>query len=350
MRAARYYSPGDVRVEDVPEPKVGARQVKLRVTRNGICGSDLHEYYGQPMMVPTSAPHALTGVQAPVILGHECGGVVVDVGDGVEGITVGTLVAVEPIKRCAVCAQCIGGRYNLCSNMAFHGFSTGGGGLAEFTVVDQNMTHQLPQGFTAEQSALIEPLAVSYHAVRRSAVQRGQIVAVHGAGPIGLGAVLALRHLGVDVIVSDPAPERRAIVESITDAKAVLDPASDDVVAAILDMTSGRGADATIDAAGVPSVMDAALFTTAKEGKIVLVAIPQQPLQLHAALLFMTEVDLRASTAYRGDFPLVIAAMAAGAYPTDGWITTIGLDDVISRGFEVLRGGNAMKILVDPSR
>lgn len=348
MRALRYYAPGDVRIEDVLEPEPGPGEVKIRIAYNGICGSDLHEYYEAPQMVPASAPHPETGVRAPVVLGHECGGTVVAVGDGVEDLAPGTMVTVEPIKRCGRCPDCLAGRYNFCDHMAFHGYSTGHGGLAEYTLASREMLHALPDGFTPEQSALIEPLAVAYHAVRRAEVTSGQTVAVHGAGPIGLGAALAARHLGAEVIVTDPSPARRAVVEALGDMT-VLDPTDGDPVVAIRDLTGGLGATASIDAAGVSPAFQAALASTAKAGRIVLVGVHHQPLQFPAIQLMMGEIDLRASSTYCGDFPFVIEAMASGAYPTDGWVTTIPLTSVVERGFEPLRAGDAMKILVDPS-
>ncbi len=349
MRAARYYGPGDVRIEEVAEPEAGPGQVKIQVAYNGICGSDLNEYYyAAPMMIPVAEPHPTTGVVAPVVLGHECGGVVVAVGDGVEDVEIGALVAVEPIKRCGVCPQCVAGRYNLCDAMAFNGFSTGQGGLAQYTVVDREMVHPLPAGSSPMQAALIEPLAVSFRAVRRAGIEGGDTVAVHGAGPIGVGAVLASRHLGADVVVTDPSKERRAIAEQLGGVT-VIDPTETDPIAAILDATGGRGADASIDAAGVSASFEVALVTTAKGGRIVLVAVHHAPLQLFTPLLLQGEIDLRVSTAYCGDFPAVIDAMQAGAYPLDGWVTTIPMSSLVEDGFEQLKAGRGVKILVDPT-
>ncbi|WP_262699550.1 MULTISPECIES: 2,3-butanediol dehydrogenase [Streptomyces] len=348
MRALRYHGPGDIRLEDVDEPEVGPGQVKLRIAYNGICGSDLHEYYTGPTMVPVSAPNPVTGVQAPVVIGHECGGTVVAVGEGVNDVTPGTLVAVEPIQRCGRCRECVAGRYNLCSRMAAFGYTTGYGGLAEYTVVDRVMVHPLPVGFSEQQSAVIEPLAVAYHAARRAEVLAGQTVVVHGAGPVGLGTALTARHFGAEVIVVDPSPNRRALVEALG-GTTVLDPGDGDLVAAIRDLTDGRGAEASIDAAGAASALRVAVESTAKEGSIVLVGVHHKPLELAAAPLMMGEIDVRFSMTYRGDFPLVIEAMAAGAYPLDGWVSTVPIGDAVEKGFEALRNGGAMKILVDPA-
>src|SRR6476619_2564570 len=114
MRAAVYHGRRDLRLEDVPEPVPQAGDVKLRVRYNGICGSDLHEYYAGPITTRASEPHPLTGVTNPVIFGHELCGEVVALGAGVEDLNVGDLVAVEPLETCGHCLACGSGRYNHC--------------------------------------------------------------------------------------------------------------------------------------------------------------------------------------------------------------------------------------------
>ena len=195
MRAALFYGRRDLRLADVPEPEPGAGELKLRVRYNGICGSDLLEYYDGPVTT-RNTPHPLTGVTNPVIMGHELCGEVVAVGAGVEDIAPGTLVAVEPVETCGECLYCGLGQYNHCPKLAIQGYNRAGG-LAEYTVVKRRMAHPLPAGVTALQGALIEPLAIAWHTVNRCAVSAGQLVAIHGAGPIGAGAFLTLKSRGV---------------------------------------------------------------------------------------------------------------------------------------------------------
>jgi (R,R)-butanediol dehydrogenase/meso-butanediol dehydrogenase/diacetyl reductase len=346
MRAARFYGVGDVRVEDVPEPEVGPRDVKVQVSFNGICGSDLHEFYEQPSMVPMT-PHPVSGVQAPVILGHEAGGRVVAVGDEVGDLAVGTLVAIEPIVACGTCPNCVSGEYNLCERMVFHGYSTHGGGLAEYTAVDRSMVHPMPASLTGMHAALVEPMAVAYHAVDRARVSDGDLAVVLGAGPIGLGAVFALQALGATVVVSEPSEERRAVAKALGVATAI-DPTRDDLAAAVGDLSNGRGARAAIDAAGSPKSFDAAMGIVGTHGTVVMVAVGHG-FELSSYSLMRGEKDLRGSVCYNNDFPRVIESMAAGHYPLEGWTTTIPLADIVERGFEPLRAGAATKVLVDPS-
>src|ERR1700733_2626477 len=248
MRAAVFYGRADLRLESVPEPEPGPHDVKLRVLYNGICGSDLHEIYDGPITT-RSTPHPPPRVQSPVSLGHELGGEVVALGAQVRDLSRGELISVEPFETCGRCLYCVSGQYNHCPLLALHGYNRAGGGLAEFTVVRRAMAHRLPAGMSAQQGALIEPLAIAWRTANRCQVQAGQTVAIHGAGPIGVGVFLTLRARGVETIIIDPSSGRRAVLAALG-ARTLLDPAACDVVAAIRDLTAGHGAHASVDAAG----------------------------------------------------------------------------------------------------
>ena len=186
MKAARFHGPGDIRIDDVPEPTVGPGQVKVDVDWCGICGTDLHEYLDGPIFIPPKgAPHPLTGEEMPVVMGHEFAGVVAEVGDGVTTVKEGDRVAVEPYDVCGECAACRAGRYNICRKLGFVGLDGQQGGFAERCVVDARWAHPLGD-IPTDLGALVEPLAVAYHAVRLSELQPGGTAAVFGSGPIGL--------------------------------------------------------------------------------------------------------------------------------------------------------------------
>jgi (R,R)-butanediol dehydrogenase/meso-butanediol dehydrogenase/diacetyl reductase len=346
MRAIVYHGREDVRFEEIPEPSPKPGEVKLRVLYNGICGSDLHEYYHGPLASRTT-PHPLTGVQNPVVLGHEFSGTVVELGKGVDDLNMGDLIAVEPIQTCGRCAWCRAGQYNHCPLGAIHGYNREGGGLAEFTVVPRSMAHKLPQGVTARHGALVEPMAVSYHAVARAQAKPGQTVVIHGAGPIGVGALLSLKAIGdIRVIISEPSPERRATVSRLG-ADQVLDPKNQNVVEAIRNLTDGRGADASIDAAGIPAAFKAAMASTAALGTLVVVAMHMEAFSFNPIMLLAGEVNVTGSRTYCNEFPKVMDLMARGAYPLDGWVSTIPFDGFILQGVVPLNHQQAMKIMVD---
>jgi (R,R)-butanediol dehydrogenase / meso-butanediol dehydrogenase / diacetyl reductase len=344
MRAAVFHGPRDLRVESVAEPEPGPGDVKLRVFYNGICGSDLHEYYDGPMTTRTT-PHPLTGVQNPVILGHELSAEVVSCGSGVEDLSPGDLVTVEPLETCGHCLWCGTGQYNHCPNLGLHGYNRNGG-LAEYTVVRRSMVHRLPPGMTPMQGALIEPLAIAWHTANRCRLEAGQWVAIHGAGPIGIGVCLTLKARGVEVIVVDPSPLRRAVLRRLG-ARATIDPTDCDPVTAIRDLTGGRGAHASVDAAGVPAAFNAMLHGTRVDGTAVVVAIHHVPVVIPPFDLLMPEVSVTGVAMSANAFPSVIDAMARGIYPLDGWVETIPLDAVVEGGIERLRRQEGLKILVD---
>src|ERR1700732_3876022 len=251
MGARVFYGPRDLRLESVPEPEPGPGDVKLRVLYNGICGSDLHEYYDGPITTRTSVPHPLTGGVNPVIMGHELCGDGVEVGAGIEDLRIGDRVAVEPVETCGHCLYCASGQYDHCGLLAFHGYNRSSGGLAQFSVVLRSMAHKLPRSLTPMQGALVEPMAIAWRTADRCDLEARETAVVHGAGPIGIGVYFTLRRRGVRVIMSDPSPARRAVLKSLG-VTTILDPSDGKVVAAIKDLTGGRGADASIDAAGVP--------------------------------------------------------------------------------------------------
>ena len=344
MRAALYFGRQDLRLMEVAEPEPGAGEVKLRVRYNGICGSDLLEYFDGPVTT-RSTPHPLTGVQNPVIMGHELCGEVVALGAGVDDLEIGTLVAVEPVETCGHCLYCGLGQYNHCPELAIQGYNRAGG-LAEYTVVKRRMAHPLPSGVTALQGALIEPLAIAWHTANRCAVEAGQVVAIHGAGPIGAGAFLTLKRRGVEALIVDPSATRRAVLARLG-ARAVLDPEACDVVAAIRDLTGGRGAHASIDAAGGAQAFAAMLHGTRIDGTAVVVAIHHEPVVIPPFDLLMPEVRLTGVALSLNAFPSVIAEMARGSYPLEGWVETIPLDGIIEQGIGRLRRQEGMKIVVD---
>jgi (R,R)-butanediol dehydrogenase / meso-butanediol dehydrogenase / diacetyl reductase len=347
MRAAVYHGPNKVEIADVPEPTPKKGTVKLKVGFNGICGTDLHEYYAGPIFIPTQ-PHPLTNQQMPIVLGHEFSGVITDVGDGVTGWAEGDRVAVEPIYKCGHCSPCTGGHYNICQQIGFHGLMSDGG-MAEYTVVPTEMLHRLPDNVSLELGALVEPMSVAYHATTLGDVKAGDTAMVFGAGPIGIGLWFALRGNGVDdVFVVEPSATRRAAIEAL--GAKTLDPAGSDVPAFIADHTSGTGADAVFDAAGVAPAVEAALGCVGARRPVVSVAIYERPLTTPLLSLVMNESRIQGSLCYTADdFEAVIALMASGAYDTTGWVTQIAIGDVVDEGFEALHAGEKMKVLVDPA-
>ena len=347
MRAAVYYGPNKLEVADVPEPDPTPGTVKVKVGFNGICGTDLHEYYAGPIFIPTT-PHPLTGQQLPLTMGHEFSGVITEVGEGVTDYAAGDRVAVMPLYRCGHCGPCRAGTYNICQQIGFHGLMSDGG-MAEYTVVPTDMLHRLPDNVSMELGALVEPMSVAYHAATLGEPNVDGTSMVFGAGPIGIGLWFALRGKGVeDVFVVEPSATRRESIEAL--GARTLDPTAVDVAAFIADHTNGAGADAVFDAAGVAPAVATALACIGARRPMVSVAIYEKPLTTPLLNLVMNESRIQGSLCYTADdFEAVIALMAEDKYDTTGWVTSIPLDDVVDEGFEALHAGTKMKVLVDPS-
>lgn len=346
MRSAIYYHPHDVRIDDVDEPQAGPGQVKLRVAHNGVCGSDLHEYFSTETFVPVE-PHPQTGITAPVALGHEFSGTVVACGDGVSSVSEGDRVAVRPTYTCGACPSCRAGSPNTCRVLAFHGLSGPGGGLSEYTVLPESMVFPLPENVSLELGALVEPMAVSYHAVKISGIRPGQLAVIAGLGPIGVGLYFALRARGItDIIASDPSGPRRDVLAGLG-ARNVIDPTVTEVATAASAATDGLGAHVVFDAAGVGAAILAGVGALAPQGKIVVIGIHEQPMELNPTALLLGEAQIVASLTYTDDdYRQVIDGMARGEISVDGWVDHAPLDDLLEV-YEQLRRGERMKVLID---
>lgn len=165
MKAAKWYGKKDIRIEEIPAPPApGPGEAQIKVAWCGICGSDLHEYLAGPIFIPVE-PHPLTGAKAPLVLGHEFSGEVVAVGEGVQTVQVGDVVAPDACQHCGVCVNCREGRYNVCEKLAFTGLMADGA-FAEYVNVPAELCYVLPDDFDLEAASLIEPLATGFKAVR----------------------------------------------------------------------------------------------------------------------------------------------------------------------------------------
>ena len=228
MKAAMYYGNKDIRIEDIPEPTVRPGTVKVKIEWCGICGTDLHEYLDGPIFAPPAgAPHPLTGETVPVCLGHEFAGVVADVGDGVTNVSIGERVVVEPYITCGTCARCKAGHLQRLRHARLHRAVRARRWVLGLRRRRRQATHSIGD-LPTDIGALIEPLAVAYHAVRLSKARPGDSATVYGSGPIGLVTVAALKAQGIEnVIVVEPA-EVRKVKAKAAGATTVLDPTDTD--------------------------------------------------------------------------------------------------------------------------
>lgn len=202
MKAVRFHAAQDIRIDSIPVVDVKPGWVRIKPAFCGICGSDLHEYEDGPHIVPQNGvPHCITNEIPPVTMGHEFSGVIESIGPDVTGFAVGDKVCVQPIIYDGDCRSCKRGLPNSCDSFGFIGLSGWGGGMSELTCAPVKYVKKLPQDMPLELGALVEPLAVGWHAVSTSPYKDGDRVLVLGGGPIGLAVVLALIAKGCKTII-----------------------------------------------------------------------------------------------------------------------------------------------------
>mgnify|MGYP000187674012 CR=1 FL=1 len=225
---------------EIPVPKENEVLVKLEYV--GICGSDLHYY-------ETGAIGDYV-VEPPFVLGHEPGGTVVEVGKGVKHLKVGDRVALEPGKTCGHCEFCRTGRYNLCPDVVFFATPPVDGVFQEYVAHEADLCFKLPDNVSTLEGALIEPLAVGFHAAIQGDAHLGQKAVVMGAGCIGLVSMMALKARGVSEVYVVDLMEKRLAKAMELGATGVINGGTEDVEARIRELTKGSGADLVIETAG----------------------------------------------------------------------------------------------------
>lgn len=354
MKAAMWYGKNDVRVEDISEPMVVSGSVKIKVKWCGICGSDLHEYLGGPIFIPVGQPHPLSGETAPVVLGHEFSGEVVELGEGVSKFKIGDRVIVEPIVACGKCDACREGKYNLCSTLGFHGLCGGGGGFAEYTVFPAEFVHKIPDEMTYEKAALVEPMAVALHSIRMAKFMTGDTALVLGSGPIGLATIECLKAAGAKLIVVLQRKSVRQEYAKRAGADVVLDPNEVNIVEEVKKLTGGIGVDASFETTGAKIGFDIGLDSLKFEGTMVITSIWEKETSFNPNALVFSEKKIVGTIAYRHEFPATIAQMSDGRVKAEGYITKkIDLEDIVKEGFGTLTGPEKkmhVKILVTPDK
>ncbi len=351
MKAARFYGPKDIRIDQIPEPQLRPGAVAIDIAWCGICGTDLHEYLEGPIFIPPHGhPHPLTHEEEPVTMGHEFSGIVTALGGGVTGLSVGEHVVVEPYFVCGECPQCRAGNYHLCTKMGFIGLAGGGGGLSEKIVVDRRWVHPVGD-IPLDEAALIEPLSVGHHAFVRSQAKAGDVALVTGAGPIGLLLAAVLKAQGLTVIISEVAEARKDKARATGVADRVIDPSQEDLVARVRQLTGGNGADVGFECTSVNAALDQLFDAVKPAGVIVNVSIWGKPATIDMQKLVLKEIDLRGTIAYVGDHPATIKLVQEGKIDLKPFITArIGLDDLVVDGLGTLihHKDSAVKILVHP--
>lgn len=338
-------APGLIAVREFGPLLAHARQpldgdVVVDVDAVAICGSDLLGYLGRhPRIRP------------PTILGHELAGTVRWRGPDVERVEPGDLVAVDPTFGCGTCRFCTQGRWNICEDYVVLGETDDlPGGMAGTVVVPADHVHRLPAGVDAMAGAVVQPIAVAYHAVvHRGRVEAGETVVVIGGGPIGLGALMAVVHAGARTIVVDTLEYRLELARSLG-ADLTINADDDDVVAAVASATDGYGADVVFEAVGggQDHLFAQGLACTSRGGRLVIIGLKSPRAEFDLGSLKWGEKTVLGSQAHPDSFPDVIERIGSGAFPADRLISHRVPWDEIAGAFQLLeeRADGVVKVVL----
>lgn len=305
-----------------PIPTPADNEVLVRLEYVGICGSDMHYY-------ETGAIGNYV-VKPPFVLGHEPGGTVVEVGKNVTHLKAGDRVALEPGKTCGHCEFCRQGKYNLCPDVVFFATPPVDGVFQEYVAHDAALCFKLPDQVSTLEGALIEPLAVGFHAANQGGAHAGQTAVVMGAGCIGLVSMMALRAEGVSRVYVVDVMEKRLEKAMELGADGVINGSSQDAVQAVLELTGGAGCDLVIETAGTQITTCQAIHMTKKGACIVLVGYSKTgEMTLPMSLALDKELTFKTVFRYRHIYPMAIDAVAAGKVNLKGIVTDIfDFDDI----------------------
>ena len=342
MRVAMWYSNRDVRIEEMPVPQIGPGELLVRIEASGICGSDVMEWYRID--------------RAPLVLGHEIGGQVITLGEGVEKYRVGDRVTVAHHVPCNTCHYCLSGHPTACDTLRQTNFDPGG--FTEYVRlpainVDRGV-FRLPDEVSYEEATFVEPLACVLRGQRQAHMPPGSSVLVIGSGIAGLLHILAARNLGAGRVMATDINEYRLEAAQRLGADYVFH-AGDYLPAHLRKVNSGRLADLVIVCAGATSAINQALASVERGGTILLFA-PSDPgvtIPISINELFWRN-DITITTSYAGspaDYQMALELIRTGQMPVKKMIThRLSLAET-GIGFQlVAEAGNSIKVVIEPQR
>jgi len=330
-------------IVDLPAPQPCEDELLIRVQACGICGSDVHGYDGS------------TGRRIPpIVMGHEAAGIVESVGSTVGNFRVGDRVTFDSTVSCGTCFYCLIGQINLCENREVIGVSTPAfrrmGAFAEFVAVPARIAYHLPESMPFSHAAMIEAVSVAVHAVSLTPIAPDDTVVVVGAGTIGLFTLQVVRAAGAGkVYVLDLDDSRLQMARSLG-ATETFNSRDANVISQILDLTSGRGADAAIECVGSTAPVKLALDSVRKGGCVTLIGNVTPTVELGLQSAVTRQIRLQGSCASSGEYPASISLMSRGAVRVEPLISTVApLEDGASwfhRLYE--REPGLLKVVLDP--
>lgn len=331
-------APGEITFHEIPIPEAGEGQVLVRIHIIGICGSDIHVYHGK---------HPFT--KYPVTQGHEVSGEIMALGKDVKDFTIGQKVTIEPQEYCGKCYPCTHGKYNLCEELKVMGFQTTGT-ASHYFAVDASKVTPIPENMGYEEGAMIEPLAVAVHAVRRAGDVAGLKIAVIGAGPIGNLVAQTAKGMGAaQVMVTDVSDYRLKLAKECG-ADFVVNTKDKEFGAAMLESFGTDKADIIYDCAGNDITINQAIRCARKGSTIILVAVLADMAKADLAVLNDHELDMNTTMMYHHeDYVKAIEMVEDGKIFLRPLMSRVFPFDQFKQAYEYIDANRetAMKILID---
>lgn len=282
-------APGEIEFREVAIPEIKANQVKIKIRKIGICGSDIHVYHGK---------HPFTTY--PVTQGHEVSGEIVELGKEVKDLRIGQKVTIQPQVVCGKCHPCRHGKYNLCEELKVMGFQTTGV-ASQYFVTESSKVTPLPEEMSDDEGAMIEPLAVAVHAVNRAGDVKGLKIAVLGAGPIGNLVAQAAKGMGAESVLITDISDIRLEKAKECGVAYTANTKREDFGEAMLRCFGPDKADVIYDCAGNDITMGQAIKYARKGSTIILVAVYEGVAAVDLAVLNDHELDLNTTMMYRDE-------------------------------------------------
>ena len=337
MRRFNLIEPQRLVEEEVPAPEPGAGEAVIAVKCVGVCGSDIHAYYGEH-------PY----ISCPIVPGHEFVGIVTKVGEGVDEGWLGKRVTVLPSLVCGKCYNCRNGRFNICQELRVIGCQSDGA-FAEFVTVPADKLFSLPDDMSWEEAAIIEPLSVAVHAVRTAGEVVDRRVVVYGGGPIGLLVMQVAKAYGArEVILSEPDSFRRSLAQKLG-ADYVLDPSTVQPSQWLLDKFGAEGIDLSFECVGIEATMREAILSNRKGTTIVVAGVFPKPAMVDMGLVQDRELRLLGTLMYvKEDYTEAIELLSSGRVQGLPLIThRLDFADT-AKAFEIIEKekGNCVKLLI----
>jgi L-iditol 2-dehydrogenase len=330
---------GNLNLLTVEEPFAGEGQVKIEVKAAGICGSDLHTYEGHYK------------VNAPVTLGHEFSGVVVEVGPHVTGLQVGDRVTSETtFAICGECRYCRTGDYNLCNQRKGLGTQVNGG-FAKYLIANAKNVHKLPENVDFSSASLTEPLACAHHAIQKTHIKPGDVAVVLGPGPIGLLTAQVAKANGAKVIITGLDNDRTRL-EKATELgiDAAVNIQKENVADIVNEMTDGYGADLVFECTGAVSAANMGLDLLAKKGEYVQIGIfPKAMIEIDFEKIIQKEIHVIGTRSQKSaDWEPSLAMMNDRRVNAKALITHEFTIAEWDKGYQAIKDGKAIKVLLRP--